>query len=107
MVGTLTGLLIYVSYVWWKVVQIMRRRGWTDKLISAYNRLMIKRLITLTKFAYAPLLETICSVFSCRRIGYDKPMYFLREDVPVNCEDSTYNTYKKVCVSRQRLTTPN
>jgi len=98
MVGTLTGLLIYFAYVWWKVVSIMRQRNWSPKLVVTYHRLMMKRIITLSMFSYAPMVETICNVFSCRRIGWEVgQMWYCREDVPVSCENARYSVYKKVC----------
>ena len=79
---SVAGMLCYMGLVWRFGVWRMRRLGWAQESIAAFNRKTLSRLITFLTISYAPVTEVVLSMYSCRSIA---GVLYLREDTSKSC----------------------
>jgi len=87
------GLLCYLLLLWAFCRARMRARGQPAAAITSYDRASLSRLILLLTLTYAPVTETVLSIFNCRQIGGAS---YLRDDTGYECHTPQHDLYRRM-----------
>ena len=104
--GVTIGILCFLAFVGalWSIGRALlrRQRGFSADLDSvariqaaevAFDRLTLSRLVFFLQIAYAPLLQIVLGIFSCRQLG---ETHVLWADPGVQCSGAGYRVHRAV-----------
>ena len=87
------GLLGYAGLLWAICRARMRSLGRHTHEVASYDRASLSLILLLLTLSYAPITETVLSMFNCRQIGNT---FYLRNETGYECYTPRHNLYRRI-----------